>query len=116
MAAAAVDAAYISASYAVSEPDIQTLIDAPTSQLVQTLLKQIESKAREFDSLKAEKFRTDVELENAVRTGESRAQSLKESVDKGLKEVENLRLKLSNEGMQYDTIWVLLYTSLLFYF
>lgn len=97
MAAATVDTAYIAASYAVPEPTIQTLLDAPTVELVTQLLQHIEAKAREFDEIRSEKLRSDVELENAVRMGDARAKALKASVDKGLKEVEELRKKLNEE-------------------
>lgn len=98
MATAAIDTAYIAAAYAVPEPTLQTLLDAPTVELVQQLLAHIETKAREFDEVKAEKLRSDVELENAVRTGDARARALKASVDKNLKELEEVRKKLSEEG------------------
>ncbi|KAK8184280.1 hypothetical protein BC567DRAFT_218003 [Phyllosticta citribraziliensis] len=98
MATAAIDTAYIAASYSIPEPTLQTLLDAPTVELVQQLLSHIEAKAKEFDELKAEKLRSDVELENAVRTGDNRARALKASVDKGLKDVEELRRKLNEEG------------------
>ncbi|KAL1621757.1 Protein mlp1 [Diplodia seriata] len=97
MATVALDTAYIAAAYSVPEPSLQTLLDAPTAELVQDLLAKIEAKAREFDEVKAEKLRSDVELENAVRTGDARARALKASVDKNLKEVEEVRKKLNEE-------------------
>lgn len=98
MAAATVDAAFIAASYSIPEPTIQNLLSSPVADLVQSLLLQVEAKAREFEDLKADKLRTDVELEAAVRGGESRTRQLKASVDGGLKEVEELRRKLNDEG------------------
>lgn len=98
MATAAIDTAYIAAAYSLREPSLRTLLDAPTAELVQELLAKIEAKAREFDEVKAEKLRSDVELENAVRTGDARARALKASVDKNLKEVEEVRKKLNEEG------------------
>lgn len=97
MATAAIDTAYIAAAYSFPEPTLQTLLDAPTVELVQQLLVKIEAKAHEFDDVKAEKLRSDVELENAVRTGDARARALKASVDKNLKELEEVRRKLSEE-------------------
>ena len=98
MAAVAVDVGYLAASYSVPETTLQTLLDAPTVDLVHTLLTQIEAKARENDEIKAEKLRTDVELENTIRSGEARTRALKASVDKGLKDVEELRKKLNESG------------------
>jgi nucleoprotein TPR len=99
--AAAIDVAYIGASYEVPEPTISALIDNPTVEHVKALLQKIEEKARQFEELQTEKLRADVELETAVRNGNARAKQLRESVDKGLKEVEELRKKLANEGMWY---------------
>jgi nucleoprotein TPR len=98
MAAAAVDVGYIAASYELPEPTLQSLLSNPTVDLVQSLLAQIEAKACAYDELKSDKLRSDVELENAVRGSETRARSLKTSADKALKEVEELRHKLSQEG------------------
>lgn len=98
MAAATIDTPYIAASFNVPEPTLHSLLEAPTVELVQVLLEQLESKAREYDSITAEKLRSDVELENAVRTGEVRARALKSSLDKALKEVEQLRTKINDEG------------------
>jgi nucleoprotein TPR len=98
MASAAVDISYIAASYSIPEPTLQTLLDSPTSELIQDLLQKIEEKAREHESIQAEKLRSDVELETAVQNGNRRAKQLKNSVDKGLKEIEELRRELSSEG------------------
>ena len=99
MATTVVNVEYVAASFAVPQLTLQSLLDNPTVELVTSLLQQIEAKAREHDEIKAEKLRSDVELENAVRSGDSRARALKTSVDKGLKEVEELRTKLNDEGM-----------------
>jgi nucleoprotein TPR len=98
----AADAVYLAASFAVPELEIQSLLDNPTSELVASFLAHIETKAREFDDAKAEKLRTDVELENAVRNGETRARAFKASADKGLKDVEDLRRKLNEEGLYFS--------------
>ena len=100
MAAAGVDAGYIAQAYSLPEPTITSLLDAPTAEHVRLLLEKIEEKAREFEEAQAEKLRTDVELETAVRSGNARAKQLKVSVDNGLKEVEELRRKLAAEGMR----------------
>jgi nucleoprotein TPR len=94
----AMDTGFIAASYSIPEPTIQTLLDAPTVDLVKAFLKQVEEKARDTEQLKAEKLRSDVELQSAVRSGNARAKQLKASVDKGLREVEELRMKLATEG------------------
>jgi hypothetical protein len=99
MATAAVDVGYLAASYSVPETTIQSLLSEPTVDLVQSLLVQIEAKAREFEDLQSEKLKADVELDNAVQSGEQRARALKAAADKAQKETEELRQKAAQEGM-----------------
>ncbi|USP81523.1 Protein MLP1 -like protein [Curvularia clavata] len=94
MAAATVDVGYLAASYSVPETTLQSLLSEPTVELVQTLLTQIEAKARAYDDLQSEKIRIDVELEAAVQAGEQRARSLKATAEKAQKEAEELKQKL----------------------
>lgn len=98
MAAAAVDTAYLANTFAIPEPTIHSLIDAPTAQLVQSFLQQLASKARDYDTSRAERLRLDVELENAVRLGESRARSLKTGLEKATRSNEDLTERLKAEG------------------
>ena len=104
MAAVAVDIPYLSASYSIPQATLTTLREAPTVELVNSLLLQIAAKAQEYDEIKAEKLRLEVELENAVRSGETKARALKSSVDKGLKEVADLRAKLKAEGEESGVV------------
>jgi nucleoprotein TPR len=96
--AADVDTGFIAAAYSLPESSIHALLAEPTIDLVKAFLKQTETKARECQALEAEKLRTEVELETVVRSSEARARQLKDAVDKGLKEIESLRVKLSREG------------------
>lgn len=98
MATATVDVGYLAASYAVPETTIQSLLSEPTADLVQSLLAQIEAKARQFEDLQSEKLKADVELDNAIQTGEQRARALKAAADKAQKETAELRQKLAEEG------------------
>jgi len=98
MAAAAVDVDYLAASYSVPETSIQSLLSAPTVELVQSLLAQIEAKAREYDDIRSEKLRSEVELEAAVHNADTRARTLKGTADKAVKDAEELRQKLAHEG------------------
>lgn len=99
MATAVVDVPLVSAFCSIPQTTINNLRDAPTRELVDSLLAQVAAKAREFEDVKAEKLRLEVELENAVRGGETKARALKSSVDKALKEAADLRAKLKAEGM-----------------
>ncbi|KAF5853068.1 hypothetical protein GGP41_001641 [Bipolaris sorokiniana] len=97
MAAATFDVGYLAASYSVPETTLQSLLSEPTVELVQTLLTQIEAKARAYDDIQSEKIRIDVELEAAVQAGEQRARSLKATAEKAQKEADELKEKLSHE-------------------
>lgn len=99
MAAEVLDLQYLSSYCSLPKETITTLLDAPTADLVRSLLLSVTDKAREHEETRSENLRLSVELENAVRTGESQARVLKSSVDKGLKEAAELRQKLQSEGM-----------------
>ena len=96
--AADVDTGFIASAYSFPESSLHTLLTAPTLDLVKAFFKQTETKAQQYQALEAEKLRTEVELETAVRSSDARARQLKDSVEKGLKEIESLRVKLSREG------------------
>ncbi|KAF2220726.1 hypothetical protein BDZ85DRAFT_251994 [Elsinoe ampelina] len=86
-----VETAVIASSFAIEEEKLQTVLDAPTADLVRDLLATFTVKAQEFDEAKAEKLRADVELENTVRNNEAKSKAVKASLSKSQKEVETLR-------------------------
>lgn len=96
--AAAVDIGYVAGHLGLDQPVLTTLTTEPTADLVATLLQAVAAKAHEFDTLYAEKLQTDIELENAVRSSESRSQTFKATADKALKDVEEARQHLKEEG------------------
>ncbi|CBY00423.1 hypothetical protein IAQ61_011351 [Plenodomus lingam] len=97
MATAVVDVGYLAASYSLPETTFHSLLSEPTVELVESLLTQIEAKARAYDDLQSEKVRAEVELEAAVQGGEQRARSLKAAADKAQKEAEEALQKLAQE-------------------
>ena len=102
MAAAEVlDVPQLSAFCSLPATSINTLLDSPTVDLVRSLLQNISTKVREHEETKSANLKLSVELENAVRGGESKARILKSSVDKFLKEAADLRQKLQTEGRLY---------------
>jgi nucleoprotein TPR len=103
--AAAIDTSFLAAAYSLPETTFTTLATAPSPDLVQSLLRQLIVYANEFESTKAEKLRTDVELEAAVRVGESRVKQLKDSADKNLKELESVRRQLNDSGWSHRHTW-----------
>jgi nucleoprotein TPR len=94
--AAAVDVPYLATAFELPEDEIQSLLDAPTTELVTQFLSSISSKAQEYDDIKAEKLRVDVELENTVRTSETKVKAQKAIATKHAKEIEELRTKLND--------------------
>lgn len=100
--AAAVDTAYVASYCGVPESNVQTLTEAPTADLVTTFLRTVITRAQEHETLKAERLRVDVELENAVRGGEAKARALKANADKALQDVQALRKRLDDEGWLWD--------------
>lgn len=99
MAVAQLDVTQLSSYCSLPQHSIDTLLDAPTAGLVRTLLENISVRAHEHNECASEKLKLGVELENAVRGGETKSRILKGSIDKGLKEVTDLRQKLQVEGM-----------------
>lgn len=100
MAAAdvAVDLGYLSTHLGVSENTLSTVATSPTVDLVTAVLRAVIAKAHDSDNLYSEKLQVDIELENAVRSSEAKCQSFKATADKALKDVEDIRRKLQNEG------------------
>ena len=102
MAAAEVlDIPQLSSFCSLPPTSINTLLDTPTVELVRNLLENVSAKAREYEETKSANLKLSVELENAVRGGESKARILKNSVDKRLKEAEDLNKRLQAEGRPY---------------
>ncbi|KIW73688.1 hypothetical protein PV04_01786 [Phialophora macrospora] len=92
--AAEVDVRAISAFSSLPESSVNSLLSSPTVDLVTSLLKSIEAKAKEFELNKSQKVKLEVELETVVRTSESKAKVLQNSRDKALAESSKLRVEL----------------------
>ncbi|TVY71461.1 Protein MLP1-like protein [Lachnellula suecica] len=97
MAAATLDIGYLSGYLSLPQQTLKSALDAPTAELVRSVLDAVTTKAREHDELSADKLRVDIELENAVRSSETRIEGLKASVEKAQKTVEEVRIKLTEE-------------------
>lgn len=92
------DIAQLSTFCSLPQESVKALLDAPTADLVRTLLQNIAIKAGELQEAKSVNLKSSVELENAVRGGNAKNRLLKSSVDKALKESAELRQKLQDEG------------------
>lgn len=97
-AVAPVEIEYLSGYLSLENSTLNTLIDAPTADLVSSFLEAVVAKAREHDELAADKLRVDIELENAIRNSED----LRAKLAKASKNVEDLSTKLNEQGMR---IW-----------
>ncbi|KNB04213.1 nucleoprotein TPR [Fusarium oxysporum f. sp. lycopersici 4287] len=104
MAAADVDIGYVAGHLGLDQPVIASLTTEPTVELVNIVLQAVAAKAHEFDTLYAEKLQTDIELENAVRSAETRSQTFKATADKALKDVEEARQQLKDEETKRQSL------------
>ncbi|KAL8752933.1 MAG: hypothetical protein Q9184_005575 [Pyrenodesmia sp. 2 TL-2023] len=104
MAHVQLDIPRLSSFCGLPQASLTSLLDAPTSELVRTLLQNLSPRIREYDQLKSDKLKLNVELENAVRGGESKSRVLKNSVDKGLREAAELRQRLQDAEQSRATI------------
>jgi hypothetical protein len=111
MAASVLDIDYLSAYLSIPQQTLDTLVDAPTVDLVQVVLSAVANKAREHDELVADKLRLDIELENAVRGAETRIQNLRANLEKTERTVEEVRIKLKDEGNHTRSLSVLSQTN-----
>lgn len=93
-----VDVRTVASFASIPETAVSTLLQSPTVELVQTFLQLVATKAREYDELRSDKLRLDVELESAVRSGEAKVKGLKNSIEKGLIEVGKLRNEVKESG------------------
>jgi nucleoprotein TPR len=98
MAVAVPDIEYLSAYLSIPQPTLFSLIDTPTTELIRSVLQAITAKAHEHDEILSEKLRVDIELENAVRSSETRIQGLRSTIEKSQNTVEEVRTKLKEEG------------------
>ncbi|KAL9476165.1 hypothetical protein ACSS6W_006006 [Trichoderma asperelloides] len=104
MAAADVDVGYIAGHLGLDQPVVAALTTQPTVELVTTLLQAVAAKAHEFETLYAEKLQTDIELENAVRSSETKSQTFKGTAEKALKDVEEARQRLKEEETKRQSL------------
>ena len=98
MAAVAVDTHYIATSFDISHDKVETLITSPTTELVKELFERLATKAKEHEKTKASKLKTEIELESVLRSNETKTRGIRANLDRVLKESEQLRKKLIEQG------------------
>jgi nucleoprotein TPR len=102
MAAADVDVGSLSAHLGVPVETLHSITTTPTVDLVKAVLQAVAEKAQEYNTLYSEKLNLGIELETAVRNSEARTQQAKSTTDKALKDVEEVRQKLKDEGELFE--------------
>ena len=98
MALTELDTPNLSSFCSIPQASITTLLEAPTPELVRTLLQNISTKVKEYNELSSEKLRSGVELEAAVRGQEAKNRALTSQVEKWHKEAVELRHQLQTQG------------------
>jgi hypothetical protein len=73
-------------------------ITEPTAALIQAVLRAVADKAHKFTELEAIALQNSIELETVVRSSEARVQAAKTTAENALKDTEELRRKLQEEG------------------
>lgn len=94
--AAAVETSLISSYTSLSDPQIQNLINQPTTELVTTFLQSLVPKIKDYNKTKSERLRLDVEHENAVRGAESQARQLRAKLESTSREAQDLKSKVED--------------------
>lgn len=101
MATMELDLPHLSSYLTFPETSLITILSSPTAELVKDLLDNVARKAREHEQVQSEKLRGDIELENVVRAADSKGRVLRNTVEKGLKDVANVRQALQEEGKYF---------------
>ena len=97
MAAVEVDIPQLAAFCSLPQPTIKNLVDAPTAELVQSLLRNVSAKVTRYNELESEKLRSGIELESAIRGQETKTKSLRIQLDRSNAEVAELKSELQVE-------------------
>lgn len=88
----------ISSFYTLEQQNLTELLD-PSNSFIPVLYRAMLAKAVQFDELRNAKLRVDVELEQAVRTADTRVRTMKTQLDSALQETQELRAKSNASGL-----------------
>ncbi|KAI9829462.1 MAG: hypothetical protein M1826_005644 [Phylliscum demangeonii] len=97
MAAVMDDVAFLSTYMSLPQDIVAKVIEEPTKDFIHLLVQAIALKTNDCERVKAINARLEVELENSVRTSDSRIRTLKGSLTQALKELGVLRERLSQD-------------------
>lgn len=79
--------------------DVVSSFASNTEDYITSVLRSLDEKSRQHDNLRADALRIEVELEQAVRTADSRVKAMKTQLDSSLAETQDLRVKLNASGL-----------------
>ena len=96
--AADIDFASVAAFTSLPQSSLSSLLDSPTTDAIKSLLESISVKAKDYDKIKSQSTRLEVELEQAGRSRESKIKVFKNSTEKALAETSKLRSDLQQSG------------------
>jgi len=105
--AGGIDRHRIATFLSIPDTDIASL-EKITEAYVASILQSIAVKANEFEELRADKLRIEVELEQSVRTADSRVKGMKGQLDEALRETQELRKRAGESGaffLQWADVW-----------
>ncbi|KAG0132741.1 hypothetical protein HOY82DRAFT_295973 [Tuber indicum] len=91
----AIDVTRLSTFLLVGEDVISSLAGI-TEDYITSVLRAIDDRAREYEDLRADKLRIEVELEQSVRTTDNKVKGMKKQLDASLVETQELKSKLEN--------------------
>jgi len=86
-------------------------ISAIDQAFVSQFLTALTTKARQYDELKAEKLRVDVEMEQNARTAIVRSTGMKTRLDAALAEAQQLRVKVTEAGESHIVFFFQYFTK-----
>lgn len=96
--AAAVDLGYLAAHLGMPEENLSTVVTQPSVDLVNVILSAVAARGHEYDTISSQKIQLEVEIETSIRAAEAQRDKSNETAAKALKEVEEIRNKLKDEG------------------
>lgn len=92
------DLGYLAAHLGMPEENISTVVTEPSVDLVKVILSAVAAKGHEYDEISSQKIQLEVQLETSVRSAEAQRDKWSETATKALKDVEEIRNKLKDEG------------------
>lgn len=98
------DTQYIAKCFDISEGDVKNLLNNPTADGAKTFIDAAIHKAQDFEKVKSEKLRVEVEFEHAVRNSENKAKTQKATITKHTEELKATKAQLTEANTKVDNL------------